>query len=188
MSKHLFQWQNLSSTSAKKYNCGHCSTHVGPSHAYQANIPGTAIWGQIYICPNCSHPTYFSQETGQIPGIQYGNDVHGIKDENVDSLYKEARRCFAANAFTASTMIARKILMNLAVQHGANYSLKFIEYVDFLEKNNWVPPNGKKWVDKIRQKGNEANHEINLINKSDAEQILKFLEMLLKFNYEFILE
>ncbi len=49
----------------------------------------------------------------------------------------------------------------------------------------YVPPNGRGWVDHIRKKGNEANHEIRLMTKIDAEELVSFAEMLLKFIYEF---
>jgi hypothetical protein len=48
-----------------------------------------------------------------------------------------------------------------------------------------VPPNGEEWVDHIRQKGNEANHEIVLMSSEDAKDLITFIEMLLKFIYEF---
>ena len=47
------------------------------------------------------------------------------------------------------------------------------------------PPNGKGWVDHIRKKGNEAAHEIVLMTKADADELIVFSEMLLKFVYEF---
>ena len=37
----------------------------------------------------------------------------------------------------------------------------------------------------IRKQGNEANHEITLKNKEDAIGLINFIEMLLKFIYEF---
>ena len=40
-------------------------------------------------------------------------------------------------------------------------------------------------MDHIRKKGNEANHEIRLMKKADAEELISFSEMLLKFIYEF---
>ena len=53
--------------------------------------------------------------------------------------------------------------MNIAVVQGAEEGLKFIEYVEYLASNGFIPPNGKGWVDHIRQKGNEATHEIALM-------------------------
>jgi hypothetical protein len=48
-----------------------------------------------------------------------------------------------------------------------------------------VPPEGKGWVDHIRKKGNEATHEISPMSKADANDLITFPEMLLKFVYEF---
>ena len=75
--------------------------------------------------------------------------------------------------------------MNIAVQKEASENLKFIAYVEYLADHGYVPPGGKSWVDHIRQKGNEATHEIKLMDKQDAEDLIKFSEMLLKFIYEF---
>ena len=77
------------------------------------------------------------------------------------------------------------MLMNIAVEQGAKEGLKLIEYVEYLAKNGFIPPNGKTWVDHIRRKGNEATHEISLMNQADAEELVAFVEMLLKFIYEF---
>jgi hypothetical protein len=77
------------------------------------------------------------------------------------------------------------MLMNIAVHQGAKEGLKFIEYVNYLSDNGFIPPNGKHWVDHIRKKGNEATHEIALMKETDAKELLVFTEMLLKFIYEF---
>lgn len=75
--------------------------------------------------------------------------------------------------------------MNIAVAQGASEGKKFIDYVNYLAENGYVPPNGKGWVDHIRKKGNEATHEIIVMTQSDAEELISFAEMLLKFIYEF---
>ena len=75
--------------------------------------------------------------------------------------------------------------MHIAVENEAAKGKSFLHYVKYLSDKGYVPPNGKGWVDLIRKKGNEANHEINLMSKDDAEQLISFLEMLLKFIYEF---
>jgi hypothetical protein len=72
-----------------------------------------------------------------------------------------------------------------AVQQGTKESLKFIEYVEHLAANGFIPPNGKAWVDHIMKKGNEATHEIALMTQGDAEELIEFTEMLLKFIYDF---
>jgi hypothetical protein len=68
---------------------------------------------------------------------------------------------------------------------GADQGKKFVQYVDFLATKGYVPPDGREWVDHIRSKGNEATHEIAMMKKDDAEDLVTFLEMLLRFIYEF---
>lgn len=104
---------------------------------------------------------------------------------NVDALYKEARGAASIGAYTASVLACRKLLMHIAVAQGADQGKSFIAYVDYLAQKGFVPPNGKGWVDHIRRKGNDANHEIVLMTMQDAEELVVFLEMLLKFIYEF---
>jgi hypothetical protein len=75
--------------------------------------------------------------------------------------------------------------MHIGVQQGAAPNQSFLAYVDYLAATGYVPPNGKAWVDHIRKKGNEATHEIVLMSPADAEELLSFLSMLLKFIYDF---
>ncbi len=75
--------------------------------------------------------------------------------------------------------------MNIAVAKGATAGNTFISYVEYLSNQNYIPPDGKEWVDIIRTKGNEATHEINIFEREDAEELLLFAEMLLRFIYEF---
>ncbi len=75
--------------------------------------------------------------------------------------------------------------MNIAVSQGAAEGESFLSYVSYLADKGYVPPNGKHWVDHIRKKGNEANHEIALMDKGNAIELLEFCEMLLKFVFEF---
>jgi len=75
--------------------------------------------------------------------------------------------------------------MHIAVAEGANAGLSFLQYVEYLDNKNFVPPKGKGWVDYIRTKGNEANHEIKLMGTRDATALISFVEMLLRFIYEF---
>lgn len=81
-------------------------------------------------------------------------------------------------------MVTRKVLMNLAVLEGAAANKTFKFYVDYLSNNGFVPKKGQPWVDKIREKGNEATHEIELTSAEEAKDVMYLTENLLRFNFE----
>jgi hypothetical protein len=172
-------WRNLESVGATKYQCGWCGNVVASVVGY---FTGQAT-PKIYICPSCESPTLF-QNGAQVPGVSPGEEVAHLPPD-VDALYKESRKCCGASCYTASVLICRKLLMNIAVAQGAEPGQTFISYVEHLAKSGYVPPNGKGWVDHIRKKGNEATHEIALMSQVDANELLAFAEMLLKLIYEF---
>lgn len=176
-------WNNLSSIGSTDYQCGYCGKVVASDKGYFANTLLEGHKARIYICPHCARPSFFYGGV-QSPQVAPGNEVQHLPDQ-IQALYREARNCVAATAYTASVLACRKLLMNIAVEQGADEGLRFIEYVDYLADNGFVPPNGRGWVDHIRKKGNEATHEINLMTADDAAELIAFAEMLLKFIFEF---
>jgi hypothetical protein len=171
----------------RNYTCGHssCGKEVGADKGwYHRNQDGN-LDGWICVCPSCKRPTFFDIENKtQCPGVSLGSDVKHLPTE-IQTIWGEIRTCTSHNAFTAAVLTGRKLLMHIAVSQGANTGLNFLEYVNHLVDNHYAPSNSKIWVDKIRTHGNEATHEIVLKTKEDADEILMFLEMLLKFIYEF---
>lgn len=172
-------WSGTSALSARRYTCGYCGRAIASVVGFKSNFSSRVL----YICPNCGDPTYF-QESDQLPGVAPGSEVVGLPSD-VQALYRETRNCVAASCFTGAVLVARKLLMNVAVSLGASPGNSFASYVGYLESAGYIPPNGNAWVDHIRQKGNEATHEIVLSTKPDAEELIVFLEMLLRFVYEF---
>ncbi len=137
----------------------------------------------IYICHSCNKPTFiFGDEI--TPSAPLGNAVQKLP-QDIEEVYEEIRQATSVNSYTAAVMVARKLLMHIAVEKGAEENKAFQYYVGYLESNHYTPPNSNVWVDKIRQLGNEANHEIVIMTRDQAHLILTFLEMLLKFIYEF---
>lgn len=178
------RWQNTTSLSSRQYTCGHCGSFVGSATGFFAKLPsGHATDERIYICPFCTEPTYFGGAK-QVPGVRPGADVKHVPTD-ISALYNEARDCAAAGAHTSSVLTCRKILMNLAVANGAPEGESFLSYVSYLVDHGFVPPNGKGWVDHIRTRGNEATHEIHLMNAESSAELISFVEMLLTFIYEF---
>jgi len=75
--------------------------------------------------------------------------------------------------------------MHIGVEEKAEENKTFLYYVEYLAEKGFVPPKGKIWVDYVRKKGNEANHEIALMSSADSTALITFVEMLLRFIYEF---
>lgn len=181
------EWKNKSNICSHKYKCGYCNSIVGSNVGYttQEFMLSNYNIQKIYICPNCGNPTYFDINLNQYPGVKLGNTIKNINKEEVIKLYDEARNCFSINSFTSVALCCRKLLMNVSVDLGAEQNKSFAYYVKWLDENNYILPNAKKWVDQIRKIGNEATHEIHIIDKDDAEKTLRFIEMILKLVYEF---
>lgn len=139
----------------------------------------------IRICHYCTSPTYFGQyDSFQFPGHKYGVDVEALP-EDIYGLYEESRLSYSVSAYGASAMCSRKILMNIAVNKGAEKNKTFKFYVDYLRDNHYIPPNSEQWVEMIRKVGNDANHEIMVITQEQAKELIDFTSFLLKFIYEF---
>lgn len=184
---NVLNWQSISGITAKQFTCGYCGNLVGPTTGYYSSDPRTAMAVIfIYICSFCRRPTIFDSAYGQeqIPGPTFGNHVDFLPPE-VESIYNEARASHSAGAFSGSVMLCRKILMNVAVSKGATVGENFQFYIDYLESKNYLPPDGRDWVDEIRKVGNDVNHEIKSKNKTESEEIINFAEMLLKIIFEF---
>jgi Domain of unknown function (DUF4145) len=176
-------WQNVQGMGALAYQCGYCNTLVSSDRGYFVNA-GLAN-GAIRICPGCNRPTFIAENTKEkVPGVAFGQPIGSLPKE-LDALYDEARRASAAGCHTLAVLGCRKLLMHIAVDQGADPGKAFLEYVEYLAGKGFVPPHGRGWVDHIRKKGNEANHEIVLMGETESNDLLTFSEMLLKFIYEF---
>ncbi len=193
------EWQDVAQLPPRRYRCGYCGANVGPREGWLcylavhqtraqrllSDFKETGFkTGYLYICPMCNRPSFF-EEAAQVPMPLPGVPVAGIQSDEVEKLYCEARHAIGAKAYTAAVMACRKLLMNIAVHEGADESKTFQYYVDYLDGKGFVPPHGKVWIDHIRTKGNEANHEIRIMSRAEATETLDFVEMLLKFIYEY---
>lgn len=181
-------WESVTTTSPRNYRCGHsgCGREVSSEKGWvHRSDTGSHYDGFIQICPICKRPTFFDRQKGlQLPGISMGNPVNDLPPE-LETIWSEIRSSTSQGAYTSAVLLGRKLLMHIAVDAGATSGATFVEYVDYLVASHYAPPNSKDWIDKIRSHGNEANHEILIKKREDAEEIMTFLEMLLKFIYEF---
>jgi hypothetical protein len=138
---------------------------------------------RVYLCAYCSGATFVDNDGLQWPKERPGESVDSLPS-TVAELYEEIRSCMSGNAYTATVLASRKLLMNTAVAKGAKPNQNFVEYVDYLASNGYIPPDAKPWVDHIRTMGNEATHDIPQVSAADAEELFALVEMLMKLVYE----
>lgn len=175
------EWSELVRLDPWIYHCGHCNAEVGSDRG----IHDRSKMHRVYICPICKLPTYVDRPRKiQVPGAPFGGDVEYVPPESA-AIYREARNCMTVSAYTAAVLLCRKLLMHVAVTEGAPEGATFVAYIDHLVNVGGIAPRSRAWVDRIRQKGNEANHEIAPITRTDAEELITFSEMVLKLVYEF---
>lgn len=177
----LLYWIQSATIESRSFTCGHCGNPIASNLGYSNQMSKE----RIYLCHACGKPTYTDIGGIQVPGASFGTAVQHIPNSDVTNLYDEARHCMQVNAYTASVLCSRKLLMNISVERGAAEGKSFVEYVRFLETKGYLPPDGKDWADHIRTKGNEATHEVHIMTRDDAADLLTFVEMLLKFIYEY---
>ena len=167
--------------------CGYCGQNIAPHIGYRLyadTINSKKDVGYVYQCPLCKNPILFFIDTEEtIPGAPYGREIKNLPD-NIQTLYNECRTCYANQCYTSSQMIARTLLMHIAVEQGAEEGLPFARYVTYLDEKGCIPPNGKKWVDYIRTSGNVANHEIVIKEREETQKVITFLSTLLLVIYE----
>jgi uncharacterized protein DUF4145 len=170
---------------SQSYVCGYCGTSLASDRGWKGSVAGTGQDAYIAVCHQCSCPTLIDGDKQQHPQPLFGQAVADVSDSDVLAMYDEARQAYSAGSFTAAVLCCRKLLMHIAVAKGAPTGKNFVTYVKYLSDNHFVPPDARDWVDHIRQRGNEANHEIVLMDPDDAEELISFSEMLLKVIYQF---
>jgi uncharacterized protein DUF4145 len=188
-------WPSVQGIAPSDFTCGYCGREVSAIQGIaghgrfldaasgQPTSNDGATSHVIAICPRCGGPTYLRDDV-QTPPVTFGEPVQHIPSD-IDALYQEARRSIGAGNHNAAVMIARKLLMNIAVTKGAPENGSFKSYVDHLANEGIVTADMKQWVDEIRELGNDANHELPDVTKDEAEAILTFVTMLLKLVYEY---
>ena len=160
------------------YVCGHCGTKVSGAVVASFNHR-QVLW---LLCPSCERASVLA--SGAVfPGIMFGPDINGLPSI-VKEAYDEARRCMSVNAFTASELLCRKILMHVAADKGAKEGDSFGSYLSHLEQQGYITPPMKKWVDLIRKHGNDATHKLEAPDKTRAESTVMLTAELLRVIYE----
>ena len=145
----------------------------------------SAIWLR---CVSCRKP-YVLYQGRLSPGTKPLSVPAGLEGVEL-AAWTEARECLAVGAYTAAVMMCRKILFHMAVTEempAKNIKGKapsFVEVVGHLEARGIFTARMRPWVDRIKDVGNEANHEIVPVSSEAALDVARFTEQLLRLAYE----
>lgn len=173
-------WKNLIAIKAKDFRCGHpdCGREVASDKGYSSDSAGT-----IYICPRCQRPTYFAGGK-QIPDVAPGNEVQQVP-KDVNGLYLEARNCVSVSAYTASVLACRKLLMNIAVTQGARGERTLWSMSSTSPTRDLCRRMARVGLTTLGRRETRQRTRFPTWSGGDAEELIAFAEMLLKFIYEF---
>jgi hypothetical protein len=115
------------------------------------------------------------------PAVLSGDDL---------AAWTEALGCLSVGANTAAVMMCRKLLFHIAVAHGlpekdgSGRAPTFAKALKHLEDEGVVTKLMRPWVDKIKDVGNEANHEIPSTTSDEAMDVAQFTRQLIRLAYE----
>lgn len=104
--------------------------------------------------------------------------------------WAEVRGCLSVGAWSAAVTMCRKLLLHLAVANGLaakgarDRAPGFVECVNHLESEGVITKKMRPWVDRIKDVGNDANHELEPIDERQAMDVAGFAFQLLKLSYE----
>ncbi|MGN7977422.1 DUF4145 domain-containing protein [Microbacterium sp. 22195] len=147
--------------------------------------PGRVYWLR---CSNCGRGLVEVDRT-VYPGTKPLAEPQGLP-EDVAAAWDEVRSCLGVGANTSAVLVARKILLHVAVGFGLaaknerGRAPDFAEAIAHLETEGLITRRMKPWVDRIRQVGNSATHELPAITEAEASDVASFTEQLLKLAYE----
>jgi hypothetical protein len=167
--------------------CGWCLHDVGaevvsgPSATSTEVLLGATMWLR---CPNCGEGSVKPKHGSPVPGAAPGG-VIGNLPPDVAGAWADARAAYSAGAYTASEMMCRKILMHIAVDvAGSEPGKSFVEYVNDLQGKGYITTGLLGVVDRVRQRGNDANHELRSSTQQDATVTFQITDHLLRSTYE----
>lgn len=174
---------------AMAFDCGHCDARPAGERGWEASRLSTSPFkfARVLLCPNCNLPTIVVEYVGgarmQWPQPRTGRDVEHLPPD-VERAYQQARDCIGVGAHDAAALILRNLIAHVAVECEAPPGRRYAEYVTWLRDNHYMPPGGDRWVDVLRQLGNETAHELIEVTDDQARLALGFAEQLIRHVYE----
>jgi Domain of unknown function (DUF4145) len=175
-------------------DCGHCGRKVGAEIVAAEGVAAGTLQNPTWKpaqaqtlwlrCPACGEGSVRTAaragiNTKVLPGKLPLEDVPNLPGD-VEGAWGEARKAYSVGAYTASEIMCRKILMHLAVDKaGSAPGQTFVQYINDLQAKNYIMAGLQPVVDKVRDRGNKANHELPASTEQEALATLTITDHLL---------
>jgi hypothetical protein len=156
---------------------------------------GTIV--KLAKCINCDKPILLVEDFIEIEDRYFPQgsvQLYPEKEENfvadapplVIKPYREAIRCFKANAYEASVIMCRKGIEAICHDKGENKGT-LIKKLKSLNDNGILENTFHKWANELREIGNLGAHSHETeISKQDAKDTLEFFEALILYLYHLV--
>lgn len=171
----------------KQYHCGTCGSSTnGRVLCDLVRETDQSIVSWCHCSCERQEPAILIERDGEI-----SEQIPMTKEFNVGKnwpttladLYEEAAKAYSAGAYTATSMVCRKLLMVCACDNGAKEDEKFVAYVNHITTQVLSFPKAKAAIDAIRDIGNEANHDLKFVAPADAKRALEIITYMLNTIY-----
>lgn len=115
--------------------------------------------------------------------------VHESIPHSVAEDYRESMVCYNAGAWKGTVILCRRALQGSVVDKGADVEKMLRDQIDELASRQILTPDISNWAHTIRLLGNDGAHpykkgSLANVTKSEADEMLKFMESYLKYVYE----
>ena len=186
--KNVLMWKKLVGKKRKEdsFTCPYCNFKVKSFADVQLYDDELGmIKYHIFKCNECYMPVIIDKDKKILPPSQLlpFEKVRYLPD-SIEKLYDECRKSFANYCYCSVIMVARTLLMHIAVDKGDKAGRKFVEYLDFFANHGFIGTENRGWVDRIRTIGNKYTHELDEATAEDAEKVIIFIKQLLGNIYE----
>ena len=161
----------------------------------ESRTDGTIV--KLAKCLNCEKPILLSEDFIEIEDQFYPqgriqlypekeSDFIGNAPKTIIKPYREAIKCYKANAYEACVIMCRKGIEAICIDKGETKG-NLINKLNNLKSNGILENTFFNWSNQLREIGNIGAHSHDEeINKQDAKDTLEFFEALILYLYHLV--
>jgi hypothetical protein len=171
-----------------RLDCPFCGGTQMAVVARNNEAPGQANYVEWLRCVNCLHAVV--RNADELSPTTRPFDLPNALEGEALAAWQEVRSCLSVGATTAAVMMCRKLLFHIAAEHGLpekdakGRAPTFAEALDHLEAEGVFTTRMRPWVERIKDVGNEANHDLASISIDQAMDVARFTRQLINLAYE----